>query len=807
MLRRNPGFASLIVATMALGLGSSITMFSMIQAVFLRPLPFPHPDRLVTLWESDRAAGAARRLVTPANFVDWAAQSRSFEALGALDEETRFKIASAGRAELVSGAFTSSGLFQALGAAPALGHFFNAGDDHRRGIHEVIISSSYWQSRFQGDPSVIGKTLDVDTYDGGAFTIIGVLPDALAFPRDAQIWLSMADSGTKPLPLPDASQRCCSWFTVVARLKPGASPAQAEAEMSGIASRISQRHPTATAVPAVSVVPLRDYLVGDHRVALFALWGAVTCLLLIGCANVANLMLSRGVSREREMLTRTALGASRWEIARQLLSESLILCALGAAGGVLTALWAQDALVRAFSGRIPLLDTTRIDGAVLAFALLLTVAAALFCAIAPMIHVHAAAWQLRSQTENPRARRLRDVLVTGEIALSLVLVAAAGLLIRTFVNLNGVNLGIRTSRILAVFTDVNTEGLRERGNTAAFLDELLPRLRALPGTTMVAAARTGLPTDTGTLNPISPEYLPARTSAESPQVYQAAVTPDYFSLMGIPLKSGRLFSPEDTAEGKLVAILSETAARRYWPGMNPVGKRFASGSLDRFGSFRLIPPGQDREWREIVGVVGDVRAPGFDSGALPIVYYSYTQSSLFAPALLIRTEGEPVQLASAVRGAIHDLNPRVVVTRTLTMEDAVSESISEPKLRAWLVALFAGLAQMFGMLGVYSVASYNVTRRSQEIGIRIALGARAAEIAGMILGRSCALAAVGIVLGLLASTAAVRAISSLLFQIQPLDPLTLAASCLLLFACAILASYLPARRAMRIDPAAALRNE
>ena len=806
---RNRGFAALIIATMALGIGANTTVFSLIQAVFLRPLPFPQQERIVTLWESDPADGIDHRAVTPANFVDWAAQSDAFESIGVLPgvDTLLFKIVRPEGTERLRGVYASSGFFDALGMTAELGRLFGPEEDRRDGLRHVVISHALWQQRFHGDPDVIGRTINVDTWRGGEFTIVGVAQKGLEFPLDADIWLSYGDSGVGPLPKPDSPERCCSWLAVFGRLKPGVTASQAEAQMNVIARRVSERHPEASNVGAVKVTALREQMVASQRLAFFALFGAVGCVLLIACANVANLLLSRGISREKEMLTRYALGASTWQIAQQLIAESLVLCSLGAAAGLLLSLWAKDALVGMLADRIPIIATTRVDGSVLAFTALITVLSGIACGLAPLLHWRTGDLRSRAQTESSGRRLLRSALVAGEIALSLILVASAGLLVRTVLKLSDVDFGFRTKQILVVSTDVNTETLREPGDSAKFLDQLLPKLRTLPGATLAAAA-TALPVETvWNINPITREDRAPRPQAESPQVYQFAVTPDYFSVLGIKLEKGRLFTGDDTRESKLVAVISETAARRYWPGEDPIGRRFATGSLEHFGWFRRPADQFGPEWREVVGVVGDVRSSGYDSGTLPIAYYSHHQASVNSPFILVRTADGAPSLASAVRNEILTLNNRVVVTKSRGMDQVVADTISEPRARAGLVVSFAALALLLGMLGVYGVASYTVTLRTQEIGIRMALGAPRREVARMVVGQALRLAIVGSALGLGASLVVAKALSSLLFGIQPLDPLTLTVACLVLVGSAIAASYFPAYRAMNIAPARALRNE
>jgi predicted permease len=810
-MARAPGFAALVIATMALGIGANTAMFSVIRAVLLRPLPYPNQDRLVTLWERDAERGIDRRSVTPANFVDWEAQSDAFEEMGALPNwsgrVSPFNVvAQDGSMERVPGVYASSGFFRVLGVPPLLGRTFGREEDTRAGEQNIVISHSYWRQRFAGDPAAVGADIEVDTFRGGSFTVIGVMPEGFEFPRGARVWLSLGDWGAGPMPPPDAPDRCCSWYTVFARLKPGMTAESAGVQLTAIARRISQRHPQAARVTEVQVMPLRDSLVGTQRPTLLALFGAVGCILLIGCANVANLLLSRGVARRQEMLTRMALGATRWRLARQATAEALFLTVLGAVAGVAAASWVQGLLVRALQPRAPLAEGAQMDWAVLGFAVLLAMACGVACGLAPLAEWRTADWSRRGQTEGGASKRLREFLVVGEVALALSLVASAGLLARTVAKLQSVELGFRFDRILAVSLDLGTRPLRGRGNAARFVEELMPRVAALPGV-RAAAATNALPLENGRAGQaITREGRPALPAADSPQVVQRAVTPGYFTAMGIPLRKGRLFTEADTGDGNLVAIVNETAARRYWPGEDPVGTRFAVGSLERFGSFRRPPPG-GVELREIVGVVADVRTAGFAAEVQPEVYYSYKQYPLYDVRLLVWAAVDPTTLAPVIRREAAAVNPRAVVARVRTMEEVAAASLAEPRQRAALVGVFSALALGLGMLGIYSVMSYTVARRTKEIGIRVALGAQPGDVLRLVVGQALRLAAAGVIVGLAGAVAAGRWISGLLFGVQPGDPATLAGTCLLLAGAAVAASYRPARHAARVDPAVALRSE
>lgn len=633
------------------------------------------------------------------------------------------------------------------------------------------------------------------------------MPQRFDFPRGAKIWLSLGDWGGGPLPSPDATDRGAPWYAVFARIKPGVTNERAATELTAIACRISERHPEAARVAQVKVMPLRESLVGEHRLALWMLFGAVGCVLLIGCANVANLVLSRGIGRRKELVTRLALGATGWRIARQLILEGLVMCGLGTVAGLIFAGWARGVLGPVIAGYVPLAEDTRMDWAVLGFAALLTLASGLFCGLAPLAEWRKLDWRSRGQTESMTSKRLRQTLVVSEVALAVMLVATAGLLVRTFAKLQAVDVGFQMTRLLTVSVDMTTGPLRVRGNAARSLEALIPRVAALPGVRSVGASTGATLEEAPAAQAITREDRPPATATDSPHVIQTAVTPDYFKVLGVPLQKGRLFTETDAADGKLVAVLNETAARRYWPGEDPIGKRFAIGSRERYGSFRApVEPG-GIEWREIVGVVSDVRSAGFAADVQPEVYFCYKQFPIYGPTLIVRTHGDPMLLAGAIRREIAAVSNRAVVRSIRTMDQVAAETLAERRLRAMLVALFSVLALAQGILGIYGVLSYTVAQRTQEIGIRMALGADPLQVSRMIVGQALRLTAAGIVVGLAGAFAAARWIASLLFGVQPLDIPTFAGTCVLLLLVSIFASYAPARKAMRVDPALALRSE
>ncbi|MGH9658036.1 MAG: ABC transporter permease, partial [Bryobacteraceae bacterium] len=628
--------------TLALGIGANTAMFSVVRAAFLTPLPFPQEERLVMVWQSNPERGVARELISPANFVDWGAQNTIFEALGAWpnssDIVTAFNVNRGESSERVRGTYVSSGFFRTLGVQPLLGRMFMPEEDRLRDHRAAILSHSYWRTRFGADPGVLGKTIEVDTFRGGIYTIVGVMPADFDFPSGAEIFLPIAFWGGGPLPAVDGAGRCCAWFSVVGRLKPGVSIQRATTEMTALARRISDRHPAGGRVTDVQLVPLRTELVGLHRSGLLVLFGAVVCVLLLACANVATLAMSRAVTRSGEMAIRTVLGASAARLVRLVLVESLVLNVLGAAGGVLMAVSALGLLIRGLASNIPLLAGARIDWGVLAFTIAVTLASAGLCAIFPAIQLGSGSLgstlqgSLRAHTAAPRGSLLQRVFMAGEVALAVALVVVAGLLMRTVLQLQSVDPGFRAERVLAVSFDLTSAAFRGPGHQQPWFHELMTSMAHVPGVQMVGAVSEAplshrrLPNQAVTL-----EGQPVRSASESPQVIMRAVTPDYFPTMGIPLKKGRHFTEADHGDGKLVAIINETAANRFWRGADPIGRRIAMGSAQRYGYFRVPPaPGQP-EWREIVGVVGDVRSSALDLPPQPEIFYNYRQYPWYSP--------------------------------------------------------------------------------------------------------------------------------------------------------------------------------
>jgi putative ABC transport system permease protein len=806
-LRHNPGFTITAVLTLMLGIGANTVFFSVIKAVLLTPLPYPEPDRLVMVWQRNSQKGLSQERVTPANFADWRSQNQVFEHMGfypAWGGAQTFRIAGKDRPERVPGAYASSGLFRALGVEPILGRTFVPEEDQAKGNQAAILSYALWQRSFEGAPDVLGRPVTVDTYGLRTYTIVGVMPPGFDLPDRSQIWLPTGWMGVN-VPAPGASDRCCSWLAVVARLKPDSTLEQAQTQMTTIARRILDQHPESRESAEVSVVPLLDQMVGQVRRALLVLQGAVFFVLLIASANVASLMLSRAVARQKEIVMRAVLGAGRARIVRQSLIESLVLALGGGGLGLLLAVFSLKLVVSVGGDRVPRLRDAQIDLTMLGITILLSLLTGLLFGLAPALYASRLTVGGRQWTR--RTLPARNFLVVSEIALATMLLVGAGLLIESFLRLQQVDTGFRPENVLTASFDMTGRSFAGRVRPRVFFHELMTRMRSSPGVvwaggvSMLPLADTG-----GAGQAITIESRGILPAADSAKAKTGGATPDYFRAMGVSLLQGRFFTESDGSEAPHVAIINESMARRYWPGENPLGQRVALGSRERLGRVR---PGNaaEPEWTQIVGVVADMRGIGLDAAPRPELYRPYWQWPWYEVELVIRTSGEPSRLAAAVRREAQDLDKDALITRLRTMDEIVSDSVAQPRFRAALLGVFAGSALLLAALGIYGVVSYSVTQRTREIGIRTALGAQRAEVLRMILREGLTLSTAGILIGLAGSLAFSRVISTLLFGVTATEPATLAAVSLLLTGVAIAASLVPARRATRVDPMVALRHE
>lgn len=784
--RRSPGFAALAIGIMALGIGANTAVFSVVHGVLLRPLPYRDADRIMTLRTTFLTTGTSQSLVAIANYRDWRDQSSSFEAMASY-RPGEFPVTPDTTAEYARTAAVDAQFFRVFGVEPIIGRTFTADETSPGTGRVVILSHSFWQRRFGGDPRVLDRTLRVGESQR---SIVGVMPAGFQFPGETDVWGPQTTSSTS---------RTGHNLFAVGRLKPGVSLQQAQTELSAIAGRLEQQYPDSNRGRGVTAVRLQDDLVGDVRLTLYLLWGVVGVVLLIACANTATLLLGKAAARTREIAVRTALGAGRARIVRQLVTESLLLALIAGASGVLLAYWGSQALVALSPVDVVRRAGATLDGGVLAFTLGVSLATSLLFGLVPSLQ--ASKVDLIDAVRHGGARaavgghsvRARGVLVVSEIALAVVLLTAAGLLIKTFVALHNADLGFQPSQVLVI----KATGVRSLAENNAFFRALVTRIGALPGVTAVGA--TSIPPGdlsyAGTGSHFVDRIPEQRDRGREPATLMTVVAPGSFAALGIPLRSGRDFNDGDTSEGPRVAIVNEAIVRTSFEGANPIGRTI----------FCLF---DGNEAMTVVGVAGDVRQRNPALPPQPECYMPYTQHSYNGATLniVVRTGGEPLALAGTVRRLAAEISPNIPLAFT-TMEERVSNGVNSPRFRAVLFAVFAGLALCLAMAGVYGVMAYAVERRSSEIGLRMALGASRGSVLRLILGEGAALAAAGLVLGLVGAAMATRVLTSVLFEVRPVDIQVYLAVAVLLSAITLLAGFFPARRATVVDPAQVLKAD
>ena len=804
MLLKKPGFTSIAVITLSLGIGANAAIFTVVDGVLLRPLPYGEPDRLVTLWESDPRRNIERQSVAPPNLVEWRGQSRSFENIAYWSGNGEFNLVTADGIEKAKCAYVMSSLFPTLRVKPHLGRAFLPEEDQLEGDRVALLSYDYWRRRFAADPNVIGRTLTVDTFGRRDYTVVGVMQPGFHFPNKTEIWLPVAWDG-----IPRA--RRGPWLSVIARLKDGVSPAQAQADLNMIQGRIEQQNREASS--SVVIIPLLEQTLGAKlRSALLILWGVVACVLLIACANVANLLLARAADRQKEIAIRLALGGSRWRMIRQLLTESMLLAFLGAVLGVSLAGWSLKLLIAFNADHIPRLSETRLDGRSLAFTMSVACLTGLLFGLAP-------AWQTtrpdlnvalkdggRGATGGLQRNWLRAVLIVAEVALSMVLLVGAGLMIRSFTQLTRVDRGFRPEHLLTAKLDFSISGFttwvrQTETRPQVTLRELMERLKNRPGVQSVAAAgdRAGFR--------ITVENRQTGADDDYPRVSLQGVSPDYFRAMGITMLRGRPFTESDALESPGVAVLPESLAKRFFPNEDPIGKRIykgrlnpgQAGELDRWTNVSL--------WTEVVGVVADVKSMSLDPQVESNVYVPYWQWPMQTPALFVRTAGNPADFAAALYGEVKALNKNLPTPKVQTMNERLADVVAEPRFQTLLLGLFGLMALVLVIAGVYGVVSYSVAQRTHEIGVRMALGAGRRDVLRLVIGQGMKLVLIGLAIGLAGALALTRLMKSLLFGVSANDPLTFGSIALLLALVALLACWIPARRATRVNPIVALRHE
>ncbi|MEK6322864.1 MAG: ABC transporter permease [Acidobacteriota bacterium] len=799
MLLKNPGFTAVAILTLALGIGATTAIFSIVNTVLLRPLPFAEPDRLVMVSGRNPQKGLSRTEVTPADWLDYRAQNRVFEGIAAF-RTRRFTVSGQSEPELVDGALVSTDFFSVLGLEPFQGRTFQYEEGQPGHDRVALVSYALWQRCFGSAASPSGQSL---TINGESYTVVGVLPPQMNFPASNE--MAAAFELCVPLALDAQAQTNRSNHVLlgVARLKSGVTEEQARSEMVHIAERLEEQHPATHAGWSVNVSRLREEVVGDFRLALLALMVAVSFVLLIACANVASLQLVRGAARQKEVAIRTALGATRQRIVRQLLTESLLLALLGGIGGLWLALRGVDLLLALSPAGLHPSGGIVIDATTLGFALAVSVATGLLFGLAPAVQaaktdLHSALKEGgRGSASGFSQNRARSLLVITEVALSVALLVGAALMIRSFGRLLEVDLGFNPDHLLTMQLQLPGSKYREARQQADFYEHLVRKVSVLPGVE-AAGATNHLPLDgsnSSTSFQVDGRPLPAAGEAP-PATNWRAITPDYFRAMGMALIQGRPFSEHDTAQSPAVVIINQTMARLFWPGENPLGRRI-----------RPVVPGQDEPWAEIVGITRDVTHWGLDRGAQAEAYYPHTQQTVPRMTLVVRTSSEPLQMVAAMRQQVGTLDQDLPVSKVRTMEQLLTESVSGRQFNMLLMGVFAAAALLLAAIGLYGLMAYSVTQRTHEIGIRMALGAQAGNVLRLVIGQGIMLALTGVIIGLMASLALTRLMKSLLFGVSATDPLTFAGIAGVMALVALLACYLPARRATKVNPLTALRHE
>ncbi len=799
ILRRDPTFAVLAILALTLGIGANTAIFSVVNAALLRPLPYPDGARLMVVWDRLAKLGILEFPVSYANYLDYKAGNRVFEDVAAFSP-AEFNLTTADNAERVPGVRASANLLALLGTAPAAGRAFLPEENSTGRDTVVVLSDSLWRRRFGGDPNLLGKTI---TLDGSPLQIVGILPRAFTFaalnpPPD--VWL--------PLRPPPDPGRTAGALELLARLKPGVTVAQARADMAAVARGVEERyHPYRgphgeDAGYGVSMAPLRDQLYGGMRRGLLVMMAAVAFVLLIACANVANLLLVRTAGRRREIALRRALGAGRLRLARQLMLESVTLSLAGGVLGLLLAFWGVGALPALMPPGLPRLETIPLDARVLGFTLLVSLVTGHAFGVAPLIEgsglhlTEALKSGGRGMAGGTRSGRLRHMLIAAEIALSLVLAIGAGLLIQSFARLTSVNPGFGVQHLITARISLPDNLYRDDRLVAAFFHDLVERTRDVPGV-QSASVVSRLPLTGGAGgDPFSIEGRPYDASGSTPQVAnQQVVGADYFRTMQIPLIAGRVFAER---ESQPVAVINQTMARGFWrtAPSDAIGRRIVLGA-----------PRPGARWLTIVGIAGDVRNSSLDAQPLPQMYVPVEQAPARSMALVIRTTGDPGSVITAVRAQIFAFVPHLPLYDVKTMDERRAITVAQPRFQTLLLGLFATLALALAAIGTYGVIAQSVVQRTQEIGIRMALGARPVSVLKLVLREGVIVGLAGVAIGLAATLAVVRLLSGLLYEVPPFDPATFMGASLLLMAVVLAACYIPARRASRLDPMIALRWE
>ncbi|MGE5814433.1 MAG: ABC transporter permease [Acidobacteriota bacterium] len=795
VLRGRPSFTLVAGLTLALGIGANTAIFSLVYGVLLKPLPFHDPDRLVQLWETNQLRDWTDATASPANLLDWRRRNRVFEGIAfypGMDDRTPMFLNGNladpnGEPERLRGLEVSANFFDVLGVAPSPGRPFTPRDELPGQNRVVILSDALWRGQFGGDPKIVGRDIRINTR---AYRVIGVMPAGFRFPSpQVDLWMPFVmDEDTAALRRPH-------FLRPVARLKPGVTIAQARGDLQRIARELEREYPDTNTRMSADLGPLHEWIVGDVRRALLVFLAAVGAVLLVACANLANLFLARAIGRRREFAIRAALGSEGWRIVRQVLTESAVLALAGGVCGLLAARWALEALLALAPAGIPRVDEVALDGRVLVFVAALTTLTALLFGLLPAIHSARpeGSWLRDTSTTKTGGTTIRRALVVGQVAASVALVVCAGLLLRSFARLQAVPSGLDPHGVLTFTVALPSATYDEEPKQVQFYESLLRRVREIPGvissgaTTVLGLEGQGW---TGDL------FIEGRPDVHGRELRHKDVTEGYFRAVGLPIVRGRDVTDHDTARAPLVVVVNQALVRQYFAGEDPLGKRI---------SFSYDP--QHRRWCTIVGVVQDEKQDGLGEPVQPEVYGTYRQNASGRLTVAVRASVPPSSLVPALRAELRAQDSAVAMFDVRTLEDVVNVSLARERFTAWIVALFAVLALIIAAVGVYGVVAYSVSRRTPEIGLRVALGATRREISGLVLRETFALVSAGVIAGFALSVVAGRAISSLLFETTSTDPVTYITVVAVLGCAGFVASWIPLRRALRVDPVTALRYE
>src|SRR3984885_291889 len=804
VLRKNKGFAAVAAITLALGIGANTAIFSVVNAAIFRPLPYPHPGSLAILWGNVKRARIERRGASYPDYLDWRNQTQSFETMAAFTD-SKFALTGIDTPERLAGEYVSQPYFSLLGIQPTLGRTFSRQEDQvpqRDAV--VVLSDGTWKHRFGGDPAIVGRAIQLD---GHLYTVIGIAPPGFrGLTDEAELWVPFVMSGSAQ----DLAERGTRGFEVLARLHAGVSFARAQADMDAISIRLAQAYPGTNEARGVEVSPLEREILGDMRKPLLILLAAVGFVLLIACTNVANLLLARSEARQREIAMRIALGASRGRVLRQLLAESAVLVTLGCLAGLILAHFGARTLMATSPVTFPSYVHPSLDPAVTLFTVLICCSVGLVLGLAPATHVRTAGIHDALKQSSGRSagshggRRFRNVLVVAEISFSMLLLIGAGLLMRSLERLAALNPGYDPSHLLTLRVslprllpaDPPDANARPDAGLVVTAGEILRRVSQLPSI-QSAGISTDVPLGGESAVFYTAEGQPAMPAQTMPRAYFHRVSPDFFKALRTPFLAGRAFTEDEVHNNANVAIVTESLAQRFWPGRDSIGKRIKTGGLD-----------SPRPWLTIIGLVHDLKYRGLPDNptADPDLFLVFNERSRDF-SVLVRASLDPSVITSSVRNTLRQVEPSILIYDAATMEEFIGHETARPRFTGWLMAIFAGIALALAVIGIYGVVSYSVSRRTREIGVRIALGANRPQVLRMVVGSGMGLVVVGLLLGTGAALALTRLIGTLLYGVTPSDPLTYGAAALTLAGAALIACLMPAWRAARIDPAVTLRNE